>query len=109
VAGMVLYPIFITIQFTPKTKQESLLKHEDLFDIPDKENSLKIMPENKEKASSHTISPTMMLWDVNENSLYGIFFKIKDDNDKPGRCEMLGKPCASETEWRLLLESYMEE
>ncbi len=62
------------------------------------------MPKNKKE------SPSILeeLWDINENKLYGRFFKVKIDN-KPFECNVLGEICNSENEWDSLVKPYMEE
>jgi hypothetical protein len=100
--------ILVTIMETPKSEKESNLNHRDLSDILNKDNSLKIMPKDKQTSSISLTEVTEELWDINENSLYGIFSKI-DDNDKPSQCKALSKACLSETEWRLFVEPYMKE
>jgi hypothetical protein len=48
------------------------------------------------------------LYDIDENKEYGSFYK-RSDATSPADCQILGKLCASEAEWELLIKRFMED
>lgn len=65
------------------------------------------IPKDKEAMEKWGVSTYKTLWDINENKLYGSFFKFSKDGLTD--CEVLGKHCSSEYEWDALVKPYMEE
>jgi hypothetical protein len=49
------------------------------------------------------------LVDINENRPHGFFSKIVSLRTPTSWCEVLGKPCHSESEWDSLVRPFMEE
>ena len=67
-----------------------------------------LIPNNMEEMEKHRVTTDKELWDIDENRVYGWFFKF-DKFKKPVNCKVKGKDCNSESEWDSLVKPYMEE
>ena len=65
------------------------------------------IPKDKETREKLGVSIEKTLVDINENKLYGHFFKFS--NGGLTVCKVLGKHCSSDNEWNALVMPYMEE
>ena len=69
------------------------------------ETSIHRDKETREKLGVSSTYKTLL--DINENKLYGSFWKLSKGVLMD--CEVLGKHCNSENEWDSLVKPYMEE